>query len=219
MTPAQRAPWTFLEELITWATPEAHKADLLEAKKGFFERTGEVFEDDRQLEQRMAAFLEHYVCDRPAPHLGRTPARARYEEALRQETPERAAAFRPFSETVHGLFEVRRMGQSEVRLKGLFSGIDFDVAERRQLVGLAVGDVLECRLIPFAGLLHFSSTWCFHPHEAAGLIRAEARRRLELSDKASETELAQECAQRSLKVERYRQIAVEKIYEFSGRAR
>ncbi|MEW5740459.1 MAG: hypothetical protein AB1938_16145 [Myxococcota bacterium] len=219
MTPATRAPWKFLEELIGWATPEVHKPDLLEAKKAFFERTGEIFEDDRQLELRMASFLEHYVCDRPAAHLaGRTPARARYEEALRNETPERAAAFRPFTETVHGLFEVRRMSPSEVRLRGLFSGIDYDVAERRQLVGLEVGDVLECRLIPFAGLLHFSSAWCFHPHEAAGLIRAEARRRLETSDKASEQELIDDCAQRSLKVERYRQIAVEKIYDFTGRA-
>jgi hypothetical protein len=218
MSSAQRPPWTFLEELIGWATPEVHKPDLVQAKKDFFARTGEVFDDDRQLEQRMAAFLEHYVCDRIAPHLGRTPARARYEEALTRETPERAAAFRPFCETVHGLFEVRRMGEGEVRLRGLFSGIDYDVAERRQLVGLEVGDVLECRLIPFAGLLHFSSAWCFHPHEAAPLIRAEAKRRLKASTQASERELAEDCAQRSLKVDRYRQVAVEKIYDFSGRA-
>lgn len=217
MTPATRAPWSFLEELIAWATPEAHKADLLEARKAYFEKTGEVFDDDRQLELRMTGFLEHYVCDRVAPHLGKTPARARYEQALRDEVPERAAAFRAFTETLHGLFEVRRMAKSEVRLRGLFSGIDYDVAERRQLVGLEVGDVLECRLIPFAGLLHFSSAWCFHPHEAAPLIRAEAQRRAAPSA-GLELELLQDCARRSLKVERYRQIAVEKIYDFSGRA-
>lgn len=217
MTAAQRAPWTYLEELIAWATPDPQAADLLDARKAFFVRTGEVFDDDRQLELRMSTFLEHYVCDRPAPHLARTPARARYEHALEHETPERAAAFRPFTETLHGLFEVRRMAKSEVRLKGVFSGIDYDVAERRQLVGLEVGDVIECRLIPFAGLLHFSSAWCFHPHEAAPLIRAEAARRLAADPQASEADLLAECAQRSLKVERYRQIAVEKIYDFSGR--
>lgn len=218
MTPATRAPWSFLEELIGWATPEAHKADLLDARKAHFEKTGEVFEDDRQLELRMTGFLEHYACDRVAPHLGLTPARARYEQALREETPERAAAFRAFTETLHGLFEVRRMAKSEVRLRGLFSGIDYDVAERRQLVGLEVGDVLECRLIPFAGHLHFSSAWCFHPHEAAPLIRAEAQRRIGAGAGDAERELLQDCARRSLKVERYRQIAVEKIYDFSGRA-
>jgi len=217
MTAAPGSVWSFLEELIAWATPEAHKDDLVQAKKAWFERSGEVFDDDRQLEQRMAAFLEHYVCDRPAPHLGgKTPARARYEAALQAETPERAAAFRPFTETLHGLFEVRRMARGEVRLRGLFSGIDFDVAERRQLVGLEVGDVLECRLVPFAGHLHFSSAWCFHPHAAAPLIRAEARRRLEAG--GVEADLVHDCARRSLKVERYRQIAVEKIYDFAGRA-
>jgi hypothetical protein len=218
MTAPPRSLWSYLEELIAWATPDAHKADLVEAKKAWFERAGEVFDDDRQLEQRMAAFLEHYVCDRVAPHLGKTPARARYELALNDETPERAAAFRPFAETLHGLFEVRRMTPGEVRLRGLFSGIDFDVAERRQLVGLEVGDVLECRLIPFAGLLHFSAAWCFHPHEAAPQIRAEARKRLEAGTPGAEAELVQDCARRSLKVERYRQIAVEKIYDFAGRA-
>lgn len=216
MTPAARAPWSFLEELIAWATPEAYKVDLLEARKAYFEKTGEVFEDERQLELRMSGFLEHYVCDRKAPHLGKTPARARYEQALREDVPERAAAFRAFTETLHGLFEVRRMGKSELRLRGLFSGIDYDVAERRQLVGLEVGDVLECRLIPYAGRLYFSSAWCFHPHEAAPLIRAEARRRAAQSP-GSELELLQDCARRSLKVDRYRQIAVEKIYDFSGR--
>lgn len=214
---AARAPWSFLEELIAWATPEANKADLLDARKAHFEKTGEVFDDDRQLELRMAGFLEHYVCDRVAPHLGKTPARARYELALREDVPERAAAFRAFTETLHGLFEVRRMAKSEVRLRALFSGIDYDVAERRQLVGLEVGDVLECRLIPFAGLLHFSSAWCFHPHEAAPLIRAEAQRRAAQGAAGAELELLQDCARRSLKVERYRQIAVEKIYDFSGR--
>jgi hypothetical protein len=79
-----------------------------------------------------------------------------------------------------------------------------------------VGDVLECRLIPYAGRLYFSSAWCFHPHEAAPLIRAEARRRAAQSP-GSELELLQDCARRSLKVDRYRQIAVEKIYDFSGR--
>jgi hypothetical protein len=214
---AALAPWSFLEELIAWATPEVQKADLLEARRAFFARTGEVFEDDRQLELRMTAFLEHYVCDRVAPWLGKTPARARYEVSLREETPERAAAFRPFTETQHGLFEVRRMSKSEVRLRGLFSGLDHEVSERRQLVGLQVGDVLECRLIPFAGFLHFSSAWCFHPHEAASLIRAEAQRRRVGAAAGAELEFLQDCAQRSLKVDRYRQVAVERIYDFSGR--
>lgn len=206
-----------LDELIAWATPDATKDDLLAARAAWFQKNGDVFEEDRQLELRMAAFLEHYVSDRPAPHFeGKTPARARYEKALGEEVPEKAAAFRAFTETIHGLFEVRRISPGEVRLRGLFSGITSDVTERRHIVGLQVGDVLEARLIPFAGHLHFSGAYVFHPHEAAALIKAEAKR-VAREGTVTEKALVEDCAQRSLKVDRYRQIAVEKIYDFAAR--
>lgn len=210
------APHPFLEELIAFATPELTKPDLLEARAQWFQKNGEVFDEDRQLEQRMAGFLEHYVCDRVAPHFGKTPARQRYEQALREEVPERAAAFRAFTQTIHGIFEVRRIVEGEVRLRGLFSGITWDVTERRLIVGLGVGDVLEARLLPVGGRLHFSPSYCFHPHEAAGQIKAEAKRRLK-AGVAQELPFVHECAQRALKTERYRQIAVEKIYDFAAR--
>ena len=210
------APNPYLDELIAFATPEATKPDLLLARTAWFDKHGSVFDEDRQLEQRMAGFLEHYACDRVAPHFGKTPARERYEQALREDVPERAAAFRALTETIHGIFEVRRIAKGEVRLRGLFSGITWDVTERRQIVGLTVGDVLEARLIPFGGHLHFSPSYCFHAHEAAAQIKAEAKRRLK-AGVADEAEFVHDCAQRSLKVERYRQIAVEKIYDFGSR--
>jgi hypothetical protein len=212
------APNPILEELIAFATPEDTKADLLAARADWFSRNGEVFDEDRQIEQRMAGFLEHYVCDRVAPHFGKTPARQRYEQSLQEDSPERAAAFRGLTETIHGVFEVRRISRGEVRLRGLFSGITWDVTERRQIVGLRGGDVLEARLVPSGGHLHFSPAYCFHPHEAAALIRAEAKRLLKRGG-FDEQAFTQDCAQRSLKVERYRQIAVEKIYDFSGAQR
>ncbi len=210
------APQAFLEELIAWATPESSKPDLLSARADWFGRNGEVFEEDRQIELRMAGFLEHYVCDRVAPHFGKTPARERYEQSLRDEVPERAAAFRAFTETIHGLFEVRRIVTGEVRLRGLFSPITWDVTERRTIVGLVKGDVLEARLIPFGGHLHFSPAYVFHPHEAAAQIKAEAKRQVK-ENVVDQPSFVQDCAQRSLKVARYRQIAVEKVYDFGSR--
>jgi hypothetical protein len=210
------SPHSHLDALIAWATPEATKEDLLAARADWFKKNGEVFEEDRQIERRMSGFLEHYVCFRVAPHFGKTPARERYEKALREELPEQAAAWRSFTETLHGLFEVRRIVMGEVRLRGLFTGITWDVTERRQIVGLTVGDVLEARLIPFAGSLHFSPAYVFHPHEAAAQIKLEAKR-LVKEGTVDQLTFTQDCAQRSLKSERYRQIAVEKIYEFCAR--
>ncbi len=210
-------PQPVFDELVAWATPDDRKADVIGAKAEWLEKTGEVFDDDRQLELRMTAFLEHYVCDRVAPALGTTPALARYELALKTETPARAAAFRSFTETIHGLFEVRRLKPGEVRLRSLLTHVDFDVTERRQLLGLSVSDVLEIRIVPYLGGFHFLQSYCWHPRAAGPLLRAEAARRRKTGE--SELELIWDAALRSMKVERYRQIAVEKIYDFSSKKR
>ena len=76
------------------------------------------------------------------------------------------------------------------------------------------GDILEARLIPFGGHLLFSSAFCYHPREASKAITKEVARRKKKEPERSPLELVWECAKMALKVDRYRQIAVEKIYDF-----
>lgn len=202
----------YLDELVAFATPEARKDELGAARKDFFELTGEIFEDDKQFEPRMAALLEYFIFDRPRD-AGLTPAAQLYGQVLKEGSPERAAAFRAFTETVHGLFEVRKLGAGWVRLRELFTGLDFQVTERRQLSGLTKGDVLEARLIPFGGSFWFSSAFCWHPRGAVPSILKEVKRRKK-QGAALPAEFLADCARRSLKADRYRNIAIEKIYEF-----
>jgi hypothetical protein len=204
----------YLDQLITFASAEPRKPDLVAAKTEYFRLTGEVFEDDKIFELRMASFLDYYLYDRVSPLNGQTPALELYTLRLRDSSPEEANAFRCFTETVHGLFEVRKLGKGLVRLRELYSGKDFDVTERRHIAGLESGDVLEARLIPFAGHLLFSSAFCFHPRVAVKSIKAEIKRRKKKEPERSPSEFVWECARRALKVERYRQVAVEKLYDF-----
>lgn len=203
----------WLDELTRFATPEAAQPDLVAAKRDYFARTGELFDDDKQFEMRMASFLEHYLFDRPGAD-GQTPAQRRYAQALREGPPEVAAAYRSFTETVHGLFEVRRLGRGFVLARDLGRLEDYEVTERRAIPGLQVGDVLEARLIPFGGGYWFSSAFVCHPRAAFDLIRREARRRRKAGEAAPSRELAWDCAQRSLKADRYRNIAIDRIYDF-----
>ena len=62
----------YLDQLIAFASHEERKPDLLAAKAEYFQRTGEVFEDDKQFEMRMASFLDHYLFD--IPRTGREEA-------------------------------------------------------------------------------------------------------------------------------------------------
>ncbi|MBI3183091.1 MAG: hypothetical protein HYZ28_13215 [Myxococcales bacterium] len=207
----------YLDELTAFATVEGKKADLLEAKAEYWRLTGETFEDDKQFEMRMACFLDFYLFDRASPPANKSPAQAYYEEQLRRGPPEQANAFRSFTETLHGLFEVRKLGRGMVRLRELFSAKDHEVTERRQLAGLEKGDILEARLIPFGGHLLFSVAFCCHPKAAYKAIRAEVKRRKKAEPNRMPKELVWDCAKRALKTERYRQIAVEKIYDFENK--
>jgi hypothetical protein len=203
----------YFEELTKWATPEVRQAELLEAKAEFFRLTGEIFDDDKQLEMRMASFLEHYVFDRVSPHRGRTPAVELFEK-LKVEAADRAPFFEGFTQTLHGLYEVRKLGKGFVRVRELFDGDDHEVTERRALMGLNKGDIVEARLIPFGGALWFSAAFCYHPPGAFKAILKEVKRRRKQEPTRPRTELIYDCARRSLKADRYRQIAIEKIYDF-----
>jgi len=207
----------FLEQLIAFGSSEPKKPDLLVAKGEYFALTGEIFEDDKQFESRMASFLDYYLCDRRSPLTGRSPAQELYEDKQRTAPQDQVVGFRAFTETVHALFEVRKLGKGLVRLRELFSGKDYNVTERRQMAGLEKGDILEARLIPFGGMLLFSAAFTYHPREASKAIWREVKRRKKKLPQASPDELIWECAKRSLKVDRYRQIAAEKIYDFEGK--
>jgi hypothetical protein len=206
----------YLDQLIAFASGEARKADLLAAKAEYFRLTGEVFEDDKFFEQRMASFLDYYLYDRPSPHTGLTPAVELYQQKQQEGPAEAAQPFRCFTETVHGLFEVRRLAKGVVRLRELFSGKDFDVTERRSIAGLTKGDIFEARLIPFNGHLLFSAAFCYHPRAAEKPIRKEVKRRKKKEPERHPRELAWECAKRALKVDRYRQLPVERLYDFEN---
>jgi hypothetical protein len=203
------------DALVKWAMTPERQDDVVAARAEYSKLAGEVFDEDRQLELRLAGFLEFYLCDRVAPWAQATPARARYLEALRGGTPGDAASWRAFTETWHGLFRVLALDDSGVRLESLASRTEVQVVERRTLHGLSLGDVLEARLVPFEGALNFSGAWVWHPHEAAALIAAEAERRRLAG--LPEREFLYDCARRSLKADRYRQIAIEKIYDFSAK--
>jgi hypothetical protein len=204
---------TLLDSLFALASTEERKPEVLVAKAEYFRLTGEVFEDDRTFEMRMACFLDYFVFHHRPASSGRTAAEELHAAKLAAGAPE-VATFEAFTKTIHGLFEVRKIGPGFVRLRELFTGVDHDVTERRTVAGLQKGDVFEARLIPLEGGLVFSPAFCFHPREAVKSIKREVKRRKKKEPERPAEELVWEAAKRAMKVDRYRQIAVEKIYDF-----
>jgi hypothetical protein len=204
------------ERLLAWASAEERKEALLAARSAYFERFGEPHEEDRSYESRMNALLDFYLYDFRVDGVDTTlEAFLRAGSGL---TTDALARFRELTGNVHSLFEVRRMKPGEVRLRDVLTGQDHDVAERRAMVGVQKGDLLETRLVPVAGRLHFSGAFLYHPPEARKAILAEAKRLRKEAGRRGRPDAQAFLARLSrmaFKLERYRNVRVESIYDFS----
>jgi hypothetical protein len=210
------------ERLLAWATAAPRDQDLLRAKKEHFERYGEPHEEDRSYEVRLNGMLDHYLYDfRPSGGLGTTLERFVDAEAPSM-SPEELAAYRALGGNVHGLFEVRKIGEGRVRLREVFTGRDHDVTERRHVVGLTKDDLIEARLLPYDGTLFFSGAFLYHPREARKAVLAEVKRLRKATPKGEEVDgkaFLAKLSRMALKLERYRNVRLESIYDFSADSR
>ncbi len=210
------------ERLLGWATAEPRKEQLLAARQEHFERYGEPHEEDRTFEARITGMLDYYLYDYRAPGFEGTTI-DRFIEAEGGALPaEDLAAYRDLARTVHGLFEVRKIREGEVVLRDSFTGGDHEVTERRQVAGLDKGDVLEARLLPYQGNLYFSGSFLYHPREARKPILAEVKRLKKAAGKGGAVDvpaLLATLSRMALKLERYRNVRLESIYDFAAEAR
>lgn len=210
------------ERVLGWATAEPRKDQLLAARQQYFERCGEPHEEDRTFEARMTGMLDHYLFDYRAPGVEGTTIDRFVEAEGSALSPEELAACRDLAQTVHGLFEVRKIRDGKVVLRDVFTGRDHEVTERRQVAGLDKGDVLEARLLPLRGNLYFSGAFLYHPREARKPILAEVKRLKKAAGKGGEVDvpaLLATLSRMALKLERYRNVRLESIYDFAAEAR
>ncbi|ABC81394.1 hypothetical protein [Anaeromyxobacter dehalogenans] len=210
------------ERLLAWATDGARKEELLAARRFHFDRYGEPHEEDRTYEPRLNGMLDYYLYDhRPAGGTGTTIERFIEAEGP-SLSPEELAAYQDLARNVHGLFEVRKIRDGLLRLRDVFTAGDYDVTERRHVAGLDKGDVLEARLLPFQGALYFSGAFLYHPREAHKAIHAEVKRLRKAAGKGGTVDVKEFLATLSrmaFKLERYRNVRLESIYDFAAESR
>jgi hypothetical protein len=210
------------EKLLAWATSDARKQELLAARRDYFDRHGEPHEEDKSFETRMNGMLDHYLYDFRPPGSTETTIEIFMREMGPQLTTDDLALYRVLAKNVHGLFEVKKIKPPEVRLRDVFTDVVHDVTERRQMVGLEKGDLLEARLLPYDGNLFFSGAFLYHPQEVRKTILAEVKRLKKAAGKGNMPDVEAFIATLSrmaFKLERYRNVKVESLYDFRAEAR
>jgi hypothetical protein len=206
------------EGLLSWATAEERQADLLAARADHFASYGEPHEEDQSFERRVTSMFDYYVYEwRPSPQA--PTMLERYLEARGSLlSAEDRSTLGGLTAQRRGLFEVKRVRPGLVRLTDAFTGEVLDVAERRQVAGLEKGDLLEARLLPYEGKLVFSDAFLYHPREARKLILAEVKRLKKAAGKAGRPDpgpFLATLSRMAFKLERYRNVRLESIYDFS----
>jgi len=188
-----------------------YQSEAILARTEYRERTGRVLADGAEgddLERELQTFLEWFVLERRLA--GEVPV-MRFLRAEAQRLPEREREiFRGLALSHRSLFEVAQLGKGEVHLCDLVLGGAWRVNERREMVGIRRGDVLEARLIPIDGKILFSESFLIHPH-AARLAIPPLVARLLRRDLGHEAILL-ELGRRWLRAQHYRNVSLERIY-------
>lgn len=137
------------------------------ARAQYFTQSGGILEEDGELfEQRLAAFLEWYLLERPLAAVGKPPVVHALEQTDPQRSETDAAALGWLAASHRSLFDITAVTGGKIDVSDLLGGGRFVVRERRSTIGFQAGDVVEARLVFSGEDLVFGKTFLFHPADA-----------------------------------------------------
>ncbi|UCD84405.1 MAG: hypothetical protein JSU92_14210 [Deltaproteobacteria bacterium] len=199
----------YFDRIVEFATgddlPEVEKA-----KKDYFKLTGEVNEEDKSFEIRLAGFLDWYIFDRPLDGIRKTPAQAFYD-SLDSSSPENEREiYEGFLSTIHSIFQIEKFIASGVHIRDLFTKKRYFVEERRS-IGFSESDIMEARLVFLNGGYYFTEALYAYPREAWKFIKGEIKKYRR--EGKSVSGLIPRLSQANLKFERYHGIDIKEIFK------
>ncbi len=163
-----------LDRLIEDVTKNHFSEEIYTARKEYQEIAGEIYEDDKSFEARMALFLEWYIFDRILPGKEVAILESLVNENSTQWNRDELNLYKDFARSIHGMFVIKKLHDEEVVVTNLFDGQKYKVTEPESRIMFQVNDIFEGRILPFKGSVFFTGNFCFHPREANKIIQTEA---------------------------------------------
>lgn len=181
-----------LEELNTVVAriAESYTADeAREIKKEYQNLSGAIFDDDRSYEARLACFLEWFILERTIPDSTETAM----EKFIRTNRDGIAAntlkSYQDFTETIHGIFIVKKVAPEMVTVLSLFDDRKYKVHETGGKSIFQKNDIFEGRIVSSSGQNIFTGSFVFHPPKSTKFIKS-AGKLLRKEQKSAYDELA-----------------------------
>lgn len=176
-----------LEHLIKIATDAPFSNDLLVARKEYQKYAGDIFEDDKSYESKMALFLEWYIFERSDPIHDQTVLEVIINNE-KEVPPPLLKNIRKFVSNIHGLFSIKKIRDHSIRVVNLFDDEQYDVVGPSSKFYFSKGTVFEGRLLPHEDSCYFTENFCFHPEGSKKFIKSKIKK-IALIQKSQEKEL------------------------------
>ena len=164
-----------LDRLIEIASNGRHSDDILEARKEYQSITGNIYEDDKSYESRIALFLEWYIFDRISPKTDQILLEVIIYENRENWSPTMMQKFEQFTNNIHGLFIVKKIREHSIKIFNLFNNQTYEVNQSFPKLIFSKSIVFEGRLISYDDMYHFTGSFCFHPLKAKNYIKGKIK--------------------------------------------
>ncbi len=178
-----------IEQLFEFAAKSIPSDQILEAKKTYQKETGEIYEDDKSYNSRMALFLEWYLFDQSALDKSKTILESIIDENADGWNNDRLKIYKDITENIHGLFLAKKIKDGNVKVLNLFTDEKYLVAEKDSRLIFRKNDVFQGRIVFFQDQYHFTGNFCFHPDKTQKYINSEVKK-VALIQKSYKKELA-----------------------------
>jgi hypothetical protein len=165
-----------LEQLFEFVAQHIPSEQIMMAKKEYQKTTGEIYEDDKSYNSRMALFLEWYLLDQYEPGTRQTVLENIIEDNSFSWTPDRLESYKDVSKNIQALFEIKKVRDNSVTVLDLFTDEKYQIEEEDSKLAFRKNDIFQGRIVPHNDKYFFTGYFCFHPNKTQLYIKGEAKK-------------------------------------------
>lgn len=165
-----------LEQLFEFVAQYIPSEQIMMAKKEYQKTTGEIYEDDKSYNSRMALFLEWYLLDQYEPGTRQTVLENIIEDNSSSWTPDRLESYKDVSKNIQALFEIKKVRDNSVTVLDLFTDEKYQIEEEDSKLAFRKNDIFQGRIVPHNDKYFFTGYFCFHPNKTQRYIKGEAKK-------------------------------------------
>jgi len=202
-----------IESILASLNTEEDLQALQEAKKSYFELTGEIHQDEESYENKMQRFNDWYLFSYTT-ETKKVPAILDYFAKSTDEELYKEA----FETSRVSIFEFTKTSfKKQIVLRDLISREKITLVKEHSSIGVIQGDFFSGRILKHDGNYYLLPSIGLFPQEVKSAITKHAKKIGKLGSKEEELRFLLKCENLKTKSLRYGHVGLDKIYVFDSK--